>query len=294
MKKLLKFFLFILFFWFQQRHLGKRLKRNLIDESQARVDLGPGTAASSASTSLKRPQESKSVEPRGDGTIFAAVDRIGPPRKKRRQESELPSRETQNKEPQSKEPQSRPTAETSKLRKDKTGDFAAALGAAINQAAESANRSMKGRKHRKGDVEEVKNTRPGGDSISMRQFVIKSSEEKSPSSSSLKKPALVNSADLKDTAPLSLEGPILVNVADLQDIITNAAEQVAKKIVDGNSSTIALATKTAVTMMTNYAATGKFVQGNTHIEFPSVRLKNPFVILFMDLLNSKTLLSFYR
>jgi hypothetical protein len=56
-------------------------------------------------------------------------------------------------------------------------------------------------------------------------------------------------------------------------MITNAAEQVAKKIVEDCSSAVSLATKTAVTMMTSYAATGKFAQGNTHMEFPSVRSK---------------------
>lgn len=253
-----KRFYVYLFIWFQQRYLKKRPKRNLPDESQAIVDLEAGTTASSANTAVKRPQESQSVEPSGDGTVFAAVDRIGPPRKKRRQESE---------------PRSRPTKDTSKMRKDKPDNFPASLETAINQAAESATRTMKERKHRKGDVEEVKKKRSSGDSTSMQQSVMKAIKEQSPSSSSLKKPVLVNGADLQDMASSLPDGPILVNVADLQDMITNAAEQVAKKIVEDCSSAVSLATKTAVTMMTSYAATGKFAQGNTHMEFPSVRSK---------------------
>lgn len=246
--------------------LKKAPRRSLHGGSQKIVDLESGAGSSSVSRSVKRPNETQSAGPSGDGTVFASVHRIGPPRKKRRQESE-----SQSREPASKESPVRHTEVKKKPREAERDSFAASLGAAINEVAKSATRTMKNRQHRKGDIEEVKK-RPSGDFASMQQqLVVKPTvREKSPPSSISKRSVLARGEDLPDTTSQSSKGPILVNVADLQDMITNAAEQVARKIVEDTSSTASLATKTAVAMMTSFAAAGKFVNSNTQMEFPSV------------------------
>lgn len=186
----------------------------------------------SDSHSTKRLHDSQ-TEPSGVGTIFATVYPVGPPRKKRRHESDLKSRSEK--------------AEGKRKAEEPNG-FAAALGAAINQVATTATRTNSG---------SAPEHRRKSDNIKKRPSV---------------KPTTISPVADSSIQKKSLpEGPILVNVAELQDMVARTAERVVRQVIGETPLAASLMTKTAVSMMTGYATTGSFVNDNTQMQFPSVR-----------------------
>lgn len=68
------------------------------------------------------------------------------------------------------------------------------------------------------------------------------------------------------------QAPILVNVTDLQDMVVKTADRIVREMI-GDVPNVLLAAHAAVSMMTGYAAHGQFMNSNTQLQFPSVRLK---------------------
>lgn len=134
----------------------------------------------------------------------------------------------------------------------KPNNFAAALGAAINQVAETAT-----------EMRTSSGSRRGHDNRKKRPC------------DNVSAPA-PGSSGARGRHPT--EDSIVVDVVDLQDLVVQSAERVARRIVGETASSFSLATKTAVSMMTEYAAAGTFINDNTQIRFPSVSrvLFHPF------------------
>lgn len=181
---------------------------------------------------LAKRSHNSHTRPSGDGTVFASVYPIGPPRKKKRQETTA-------------KPKLTATGGDSKA--SGTNDFAAALGAAINQVAATATRTSGSAQENRRKSDSIKK-RPANNGVVATTSVPGSTIHRYSTS----------------------DRPILVNVVELQEMVVRTAEQTVRQIVGETALSPSLTANVAVSMMTGYAAAGQFVNNNSQLQFPSV------------------------